>query len=122
MRKIMLILSLVLFIGAAEAFAQCKDIRIPRGRISTTVKGTSNGDRNYPCYRIRARAGQKITLHLASPDKRVTFSLRQDYYDADFTADSVRDWEGSTGDVDAYLISVGGGKRGSPFTLEVTIR
>jgi hypothetical protein len=121
MKKILLILSLGLLTGATEARArQCKDIHIPRGRISTAVKGVTT--KGYACYRIRARYGQKITLHLASPDRHVTFSLTEDYYDADFTAEDVRDWEGGVGNVDAYLISVGGGKRGSPFTFEVTIR
>ena len=121
MKKMLLILSFVLLFGAAEAFSQCKDIRIPRGRVSTTVKGITN--KNYQCYRIRARDGQRITLHLASRDRRVTFSLREDYFDADFTAYEVRDWEGETGNVDAYLISVGSDTaKGAAFTLEVTIR
>lgn len=120
MKKLLITMAFVLLFGASEAWAQCKDIRIPRGRTSTSVKSLTT--KNYVCYRIRARSGQKITLHLSSPDKRVTFSLTQDYYDADFTAESVRDWEGGVGDVDAYLVSVGGGKTGSAFTLEVTIR
>lgn len=120
MKKILILLAFVLLVGVSESAAQCKDIRIAHGRISTTVKGISTKD--YPCYRIRARAGQKITLHLASADKRVTFSMREDYYDSDFTAADVRDWEGETGNVDAYLISIGGGRKGSAFTLEVTIR
>lgn len=121
MKKILLILSFVLLFGASEAFSQCKEIRIPRGRISTTVSGTVN--KNYKCYRIRARAGQRIMLHLASRDRRVLFSLREDYDDSDFTAYDVRDWEGETGNVDTYLISVGSDTaKNAAFTLEVTIR
>ena len=120
MNKLILILSFVLIFGASEAWAQCRDIRIPRGRISTVVKGVTA--KGYLCYRIRARDNQKITLHLSSAEKSVTFSLRQDYYDADFTAESVRDWTGKIGDVDAYLIAVGGGRAKTPFTLEVTIK
>src|SRR4051812_37183912 len=106
MKKILIILSFVVLFGASEASAQCRDIRIARGRISTAIKGVTT--KNFVCYRLRARAGQTITLHLASPDKRVKFSMTQDYFDADFTAEDVRDWEGGVGDVDAYLISVGG--------------
>ena len=124
MQKRNLILMACLFLfclaDSSEASAQCKNIRIPSGQISTTVKGVTA--KKYACYRIRVRAGQKIILHLASADKRVKFSLSQDYYDADFTAENVRDWEGEIGDVDAYLISVGGGKPGSAYMLEVTIR
>jgi hypothetical protein len=120
MKKILVIVSFVLLFGAAQAWAQCRDIRIPRGRISTSVSGTTTP--KFRCYRIRARDGQRITLHLTSRDQRVTFSMREDYYDADFTAYEVRDWEGETGNVDTYLISVGGGKNNTPFTLEVTIR
>lgn len=120
MKRMLFLLSFVFIVGASEAWAQCKDIRIPRGQISTRVKGISK--KNYDCYRIRARAGQKIVLRLAAADKRVTFSLREDYYDADFTAENARDWEGEIGNVDAYLISVGGGKRGAAYTLEVAIK
>ena len=121
MKKLLLIISFVLLFGAAEAFSQCKDIRIPRGRISTTVSGIVN--KNYKCYRLRARDGQRISLNLAARDRRVTFSLREDYYDADFTAYEVREWEGETGNVDTYLISVGSDRATrAAFTLEVTIR
>ncbi len=120
MKRLLLLSSFVLIVGVSEAWGQCKDIRIPRGQISTTLKGLSK--KTNDCYRLRARAGQKIILHLAAADKRVTFSLSEDSYDADFTAQNVRDWEGETGNVDAYLISVGGGKRGAAYTLEVTIK
>ena len=121
MKKLLLIVSFILLFGAAEALAQCKDIRIPRGQISTIVKGVIN--KNYQCFRIRARDGQRITLHLASRDQRVKFSLREDYDDSDFTAYDVRDWEGETGNTDTYLISVGSETaKGAAFTLEVTIR
>jgi hypothetical protein len=120
MKKLGLILSFMLFIGGWEVLAQCKDIKIPRGQVSTVVKGLTT--KNNLCYRIRARPGQKIKLHLNSNDARVKFSLSEDYYDADFTAEDVRDWEGELGNVNAYLISVGGGKAKTPFTLEVTIQ
>lgn len=122
MKKILFILSLVLLAGASEAWAQkCKDIRIPRGQFSTSVKGLTT--KNFVCYRIRAAVGQKITLRLTSADKRVKFSLAEDYFDADFTAEDVKFWEGEVGNVDAYLISVGGsGKAGSAFTLDVKIK
>ena len=122
MKKVLLVVSFVLLFGVAEAWAQkCRDIRIPRGRTSTIVSGVVN--KNYTCYRIRARDGQRITLHLAARDRRVSFSLREDYEDADFTAYEVRDWEGETGNVDAYLISVGSDTASrAAFTLEVTIR
>ena len=61
MRKRNLILMACLFLfclaDSSEASAQCKDIRIPRGQISTTVKGVTA--KKYACYRIRARAGKK---------------------------------------------------------------
>ena len=122
MKKILLVLSIVLIVGASELWAQCRDIRIPRGRISTVVKGFTTKDRL--CYRVRARFGQKITLHLASPERRVNFSLFEDYYDSGFTANSVREWQGELSNTDTYLIYVGGDgvKPRTPFTLELTIR
>jgi len=105
---------------AAASWSQCHDIRIPRGQISTVVNGTTI--RKYICYRVRARPGQLITLHLTSPDPKVKFSLSEDYYDADFTAEDVRDWQGEVGNVDAYLMTVGGGRTGSRYKIELTIK
>lgn len=105
---------------AGTAWTQCHDIRIPRGQISTVVNGLTI--RKYICYRVRARPGQLITLHLTSPDPKVKFSLNEDYYDSDFTAEDVRDWQGEVGNVNAYLMMVGGGRIGSRFKIELTIR
>lgn len=121
MKKILLILSFVLLFGAAEATAQnCKDVRIPRGKYSVAVKGMTTG--NNVCYRVRASGDQTITLQLNSADKRVKFSLFEDYFDSDFTAENVRYWQGGLGNVDSYLVYVSGAKAKTPFTLEVTIR
>jgi len=110
----------ILFLGGAAYSQGCRDIRFAKGRSSAVVTGATV--KGYLCYRIRARQGQTITMHLDSADPKVKFSLTEDYFDADFTAQDVRDWEGQPGNVDAYLISVGGGRAGRPFSLSVAIR
>ncbi len=109
-----------IFLAAICASAQCRDVRFGKGHFSTTISGATA--KQNTCYRIRAKTSQLITLHLDATDPKTTFSLSEDYYDADFTADSVRDWQGHTGNVDAYMIMVGGGKRGTPYKLTVSIK
>ena len=119
MKRLFLLSVTILLLTGAAYSQKCQDIRFARGRTSTIVNGVTS--RGYLCYRVRAKSGQSITMHLDSPDPKVKFSLRQDYYDADFTAQDVRDWEGETGDVDAYLVSIGGSKAARKFSLSVVI-
>jgi len=120
MRKTLFIVLFVLIAGAATALAQCRDVRIARGRISTVVSGVTA--KKGPCYRIRAKRGQTITIHLAAANRGVHFFMTEDYYDAGFTAENVRDWEGQLGNVNAYIVGVEGPRPALPFKLEVTIR
>ncbi|MFL6374176.1 MAG: hypothetical protein ACJ73D_05880 [Pyrinomonadaceae bacterium] len=120
MKKLLMMIGITVMLTGAAYSQGCRDIRFAKGHSSAVVDGLTT--KHYVCYRIRARSGQTITLHLDSPDPKVKFSMTQDYFDADFTAEDVRDWEGQTGDVDGYLISVGGSRAGTKFSLSVAIR
>ena len=129
MKKIIAAFSIALLLGASDVWAECRDmgnIRFARGRTTGIVKGRVTASKNL-CYTIKTRDGQRMTVHLTSPKKRVRFSIVPDRYDADFVegADDVTDWEGELNDVsgtEAYIISVGVPKGADTFTLEVTIR
>jgi hypothetical protein len=120
MKRPVIFVSIVILFLVGNALSQCRDIRIPKGQISTVVKGVTQS--KYPCYRIRAKFGQKITLHLSSPSQKTRFSLSEDHYDSGFVAEDIRDWEGKLGDVNAYLVTVGGSRPGTLFKLELTLR
>ena len=115
----------LLLLGAAQARAQCTRIRFAPGRTGTVINGRV-GPNKYAHYCLHAREGQRMSVHLTSPDKRVTFSIAPDGYDADFLegADGVTDWEGELGSASGagdFIFAVGGSRAGSTFTLEVNI-
>ena len=117
----------LLLLGATQARAQqCARIRFARGRTTAVLNGKV-GSNKYACYKLHARDGQRMTVHLTSPDKRARFSARGDEYDADSLpgADDVTDWEGELQDnsgAGIFIISVHAPRAGATFTLEVTIR
>ena len=130
MKKLLFVLSFVLFLGVSDVWAQCKNggqIRFPRGRTSTVIKGRVSAAKNI-CYKFRARGSQRLIAHLTSPSKRVRFTVIPDFYDAMWLegADDVTDWEGELANPanDDYIISVGipKGRGSDTFTLEITIR
>lgn len=117
---------LTLIIGATGVWAQCSRIRFARGRTTTVINGRV-GAKKSACYKLHAREGQQLTVHLTSPDRRARFSVGPDEYDADMLKDAndVTDWEGklssNSGSGD-FLIFVEAPQAGETFTLEVTIR
>ena len=128
MRKMLSILSLALLFGAAQAWAQCKDITIKRGQFSASVKGVINNDE--VCYRGRTRVGQKIMVRLISSDSNVGFTLGREYDEGNDSdgenelskAENTRFWEGKIGNADGFLIFVKGRKKGAVFTLKVSVK
>ena len=125
--KRVLVVCLALLISASGTWAQqCARIKFARGRTTAVINGRV-GAKKSACYKLHAREGQHMIVHLTSPDKKATFSIGPDEYDADFLsgASDVKDWEGdlssASGNGD-FLIFVGASKAGAAFTLEVTIR
>lgn len=117
---------LVLVVGASGAWAQCSRLRFARGRTTAVINGRV-GAKKQACYNLHAREGQRMTVHLTSPDRRARFSIGPDEYDADFLegAHDVTDWEGelsSNSGSGSFIIFVDAPRAGAAFTLEVTIR
>ena len=113
--------------GAAPAppVAQCattdrivaKRLRFARGRTTAVVR-----DRVRLCtgheYRLRARAGQTMSVNLVA-GRRTSMTLRSPSGDA--LADGGRSWSGRLPASGTYAIGIGTDETAS-YTLEVTIR
>ena len=112
---------------AAATAAQCrgtdriipKQIRFPRGRTTAVIKETIRLCTGHE-YRLRARAGQMMTLNLAT-GKRTSFTLSAPSGDTVEGADGVNDWSGELPQTGDYIINIGTDATAS-YTLEVTIR
>jgi hypothetical protein len=113
--------------GAAVAAAQCrgtdrsipKQVRFPRGRTTAVIKDTVRLCTSHE-YRLRARAGQTMTLHLAT-GKRTSFTLSSPSGDTPEGADGSKDWSGELPETGDYTINIGTDATAA-YTLEVTIR
>ena len=112
-------------VGAAASPAQCKradrviskQIRFERGRTTAVVK-----DRVLLCtahrYRLRAKAGQTMSVNLATGNRTsMTLLAPTD----DVLADGEKSWSGELPDTGDYVINIGTDATAN-YTLEVTIR
>lgn len=130
MRRILaVIFALALLPSAAAAKtpgSQCprgdttinKQIRFARGRTTAVVKDTVRLCTSHD-YRLRARGGQTMTVHLVA-GRKTSFTI----YSPSGTiedADGVRDWSGQLPEDGDYTISIGTDATAG-YTLEVTIR
>jgi len=124
MKRIILTTALaLLLLGASDARAQCdgpKRVAFQRGLTTAVLKGAIPASKAI-CYQLRARAGQKMIVHLAAPARGVLFTVIPDGYDVEPLAQDMASWEGvldATGD---YTISVHAPRAGATFTLEISI-
>ena len=99
-------------------------VRFSRGRTTAVLKGTIVNDAMSQ-YVLAARAGQTMSVHVASPKNKAQFDLYpRDERSALVSegAEDSRDWEGKlpvSGDYVISVYSTGGNTR---YTLEITIR
>ena len=96
-----------------------KQIRFARGRTTAVIKETVRLCTSHE-YRLRARAGQTMTVHLAT-GSRTSFTL---YTPAGATpdgADGSKDWSGELPETGEYTINIGTDATAA-YALEVTIR
>src|SRR5437588_4547408 len=123
MKTIVGLFFLALLFGASDARAQCdgpKRVAFQRGLTTAVLKGAIPASKAI-CYQLRARASQKIIVHLAAPARGVLFTVIPEGYDVEPLAQDVASWEGvldATGD---YTISVHAPRAGQSFTLEISI-
>jgi len=113
--------------GAATAALQCrgtdrtipKQIRFQRGRTTAVIKDTVRLCTSHE-YRLRARAGQTMTVHLAT-GSRTSFTLYTPAGDTPDGADGSKDWSGDLPETGEYTLNIGTDATAA-YTLEVTIR
>ena len=99
-------------------------IRFARGRTTAVVKG-SIAYAHSDAYTLGARAGQTMSLHVASTNRQVVFSLTAPSGTPVEGAFTVRDWSGELPESGDYTITVVNNRERGPasaYTLEVTVR
>jgi hypothetical protein len=94
-----------------------KKIRFETGRTSAVIKDTIRVCTSHE-YTFRAKAGQHVTLHLAT-GKFTDMTLLPPRDEA--LLDGGKDWEGDLPDTGTYTLTVAT-DRTAQYTLEITIR
>jgi hypothetical protein len=97
-------------------------VSFPRGRTTAVLRGTVKRGLSHD-YLLRAQAGQTMTVHLASPSRAVSFTIRTP--DGNYPADFARDWSGElpvSGDYRINVLPPTETEAPASYTLEVTIR
>ena len=129
MRKLSIAL-LVLLLAAAPAWGKTITVRFPKGRTTVILKGRTTGGPSESggmdpiTYRLRAKAGQTLTLHLTSAKKNAIFGVWAPGMDPVDIGENHTDWSGTLPKTGNYEISVWPEDEATDtaFTLEVTIR
>ena len=118
----------LLIVAAVPASAQeqvIRRLRFTRGSSSKTVKGqVREGGKRY-LYFFKARAGQRLTVRLASDDgNAVADVMSHGQFDANPVVEGTTDWTGRLPEADAgeYSIEVRSTGGLAKYVLEVTIK
>lgn len=121
---------LVLLLATTPAWGKTIPVRFPKGRTTVILKGRTTGGPSESggmdpiTYRLRARAGQTLTLHLTSTKKNAIFGVWAPGMDPIDVGQNATDWSGPLPKTGNYEISVWPEDEATntTFTLEVTIR
>lgn len=104
-------------------------VRFQRGRTTAILKGKLPRETaEYDAYIVRGRAGQTLTVHLATSDKQAylkVFALELGPTEDMLTPeedDIIQDWSGKLPVPGDYSVQVYTDGKGGDYTLEVTIR
>lgn len=123
-----LLIALLLPAHPAQAGKEQR-VRFQKGRTTAILKGKlPKGTAEYDAYIVRARAGQTLTVHLATGDKQAfvkVFSLELGPGEDMLTPeedDIIQDWSGKLPVAGDYSVQVYTDGAGGDYTLEVTIR
>ena len=124
-----LLLSLIFFISIAVS-AKTIRVKFPPGRTTVILKGKTTGGPSESggmdpiTYRLHARAGQKITLHLTSAKKNAIFGVWESGRNPMDVGSNPTDWSGTLPKTGVYEISVWPEDEATDttFSLEITIR
>ena len=124
------LLGLLLLVGAAPAWAKTITVKFPRGRTTVVLKGRTTGGPSESggmdpiTYRLRAKKGQVMTLHLTSAKRNAVFGVWAPGMDPMDVGQNATDWSGTLPKTGNYEISVWPEDEATntTFTLEITIR
>ncbi|HEX6184538.1 MAG TPA: hypothetical protein VFZ44_11700 [Pyrinomonadaceae bacterium] len=130
MKKLAAALLAVTLLLGTTASAKTINVRFPKGRTTVILKGRTTGGPSESggmdpiTYRLRARKGQTLTLHLVSAKKNAIFGVWAPGMDPMDVGQNPTDWSGTLPKTGAYEISVWPEDEmtNTTFTLEVTIR
>ena len=128
-RKAILLMALLL-LAAPNVWAKTIRVKFPPGRTTVVLKGRTTGGPSESggmdpiTYRLRARKGQTLTLHLTSAKKNAIFGVWAPGMDPLDVGQNSTDWSGTLPKTGDYEISVWPEDEATntTFTLEVTIR
>jgi len=129
-RLIIALLAVLLFTATTTMVWAQKRVKFPPGRTTVILKGkttggpSESGGMNPVSYRLRARKGQQMILHLTSAKKNAVFGLYMPGMDLVEGAQNQTDWTGKltrTGDYE-IIIFPQDEVTNTAYTLEVTIR
>ncbi len=130
MKKLALALLTLLLLTASTTWARTIRVKFPPGRTTAVLKGkttggpSESGGMDPVAYRLRARRGQQMSLHLVSAKKNAVFGVYLPGMDLLEGAQGVTDWSGplpKTGDYE-IIVYPDDEATDTTFTLEITIR
>ena len=118
------------FLLTTAAPAKTINVKFPKGRTTVILKGRTTGGPSESggmdpiTYRLRAKRGQTMTLHLTSAKKNAVFGVWAPGMEPMDIGQNPTDWSGTLPKTGAYEISVWPEDEATDttFTLEVTIR
>lgn len=129
LKKLAITLSFILLLGVTSVPAQqsnCRRVQFQRGRNTAILQGTVRRNTLF-CYTLRARAGQRMRVHVTSPRDIVRLTVEPDVpQDTDPLEGGfgVADWETPLPEDGNYRLLVWIAdtvRRTSTFRLSVTI-
>ena len=129
MKKLSAVL-LVLLLATAPAWGKTITVRFPKGRTTVILKGRTTGGPSESggmdpiTYRLHAKRGQTMTLHLVSAKKNAVFGVWAPGMEPLDVGQNATDCSGTLPKTGAYEISVWPEDEATDttFTLEITIR
>jgi hypothetical protein len=120
----------LLLVNVPAISAKTITVKFPRGRTTVVLKGRTTGGPSESggmdpiTYRLRAKRGQVMTLHLTSAKRNAVFGVWAPGMDPMDLGQNPTDWSGTLPKTGNYEISVWPEDEATDttFTLEITIR
>lgn len=120
----------VILLMETTTWAKIIRVKFPPGRTAVILKGKTTGGPSESggmdpiAYRLRARKGQQMTLHLVSAKKNAVFGVYAPGMDPIDVGPNAKDWSGQlpkSGDYEIIVFPEDEATN-TTFTLEIVIR